>query len=343
MVTTVLVCAGCSTVDDRVPSPANAVYYWRQELRLSATECQWIERHDVRKMYVHLFDVVRRGDGSLQPNATLTVTDLPPKDVEVIPVVFLTHDMMRDTMGLASLPQLLVRRVSAIMEQNDLGPLTELQVDFDWTRTNQMRYFDLLGRIRQALDAHGPGLRLSATIRLHQLQMQPPPVDYGALMVYNVGDLQSPDERCSILTDQAIQPYVRHLSDYRLPLCTALPVYGWDLLFHDGAFSCILHGIDVAEQGLASGDFEPVDSTHYRARRYMPIPPSGITMSGAGRIFPGDVVRHERVPAAELLAVIRRLRRERPSACRQVILYHLDEQQLKYYSDEDIQTIYTQP
>ena len=321
-----------------VPDPANAVYYWRQELTLSPYERTWLQEHKVRKLYLHLFDVERNHEGQLQPRTTLSVSDLPPTGIKVIPVVFLQHELMQDTTGLTALPQLITRRVQAMMEQNGLGPLTELQVDFDWTRRNQPRYYTFLKMMRESLQRLSPTpVRLSATIRLHQLQMDAPPVDYGALMVYNVGRIQSIDEECSILPESELQPYLRHLSSYPLPLCTALPVYSWDLLFHDREFRHIVRGLDLQDTTL----FQRIDSTHYQAIRYQPIPPGGVSMRGDGRIYPGDIIRHEWVTPQVLLSVRQKLLRLRPSACQQVILYHLDSQQLKQYNDEDIHTLFT--
>jgi len=331
-----LALTGCRRQKTEIPEPANAIYYWRSELRLSEGEQAFLRRHEVGKLYLHLFDVVRR-DGQLQPNATLMVTDKLPSDVEVIPVIFLAHDIMADTTGLAALPQLLARRVAAMMEQNELGPFTELQIDFDWTKRNQNRYFELLSELRKTLDQRAPAIRLSSTIRLHQLGMEAPPVDYGALMVYNLGRIQSPDEANSILSEKLLQPYLRYLKGYSLPLCTALPLYSWNLLFHDNEFQCILRNVDLAD----TSRFEPIDSSHYRAIRYQPIPPNGVTMRSNGRIFPGDVVRHEYISPELLQRVRQSLCDLRPSACQQIILYHLDEQQLKQYTDEELQALYS--
>lgn len=336
----------CGCGGGAVPDPAPSVYYWRQELRLAPGERQWMERHGIAKLYVHLFDVVRHGQDGPQPDATLTVIDRPPHDVRVIPVVFLTHTLMADTTGLAALPRLVARRVSQMMARNDLGPLTELQIDFDWTRTNQDRYFAFLAALRQALlDLRLPTgpVRLSATIRLHQLGMAPPPVDYGALMAYNVGRLQDHDEPCSILRPELVKPYLHHITDYPLPLCSALPVYGWDILFHRGEFRAILRGIDVTD----TTRFAPLPTTdgsvRYRATAYQAIPLTGVSTYAGGRIFPGDEVRHEWVTPATLHAVRGMIQRLRPDACRQVILYHLDQNQLTRYNDEDIQTLFDHP
>ena len=326
---------GCTPRGSEVPEPANAVYYWRQELKLTADERTFLEQHRVGKVYLHLFDVVRR-NGELSPATTLQFVDTFPQQTQVIPIVFLATNVMNDTTGLSALPRLIAQRVRQMMEQNGLSTPTELQIDFDWTRRNQERYFDFLDKLRTAFEAEG-GTTLSATIRLHQLGMKAPPVDYGALMVYNVGNLSDPDEECSILTEKRVEPYLRYLPSYSLPLCAALPVYSWNLLFHDRRLTCILRGVDIGD----TARFKLIDESHYLSVEYQPIPPTGVAMRGEGRIFPGDIVRHEFVPPTVLQRVRRSLEELRPKMCSQVILYHLDENQLKQYSDEELQALFS--
>lgn len=325
----------CQTSQPEVPEAANAVYYWRTGLTLDQAELDFLARHDVRKVYLHLFDVVRK-NGQLQPQGTIECIDTFPAGTDVIPIVFMTPDVLRDTTGISQLPQLIARRVSQIMSQNHLPAPHELQFDFDWTGRNQERYFNFLTRLKEAIGEQGM-TRLSATIRLHQLSMPAPPVDYGALMVYNVGRLQDPDEECSILTTQAVKPYMRHLKDYPLPLCTALPAYSWNLLFHDERFRCILRGIDLQD----TASFRRVDDTHYQSLRYQIIPPNTVTQYSDGRIYPNDVVRCESVSAQTLSEVKQLLRDRRPGITRQIILYHLDNQQLKTYKSDEIQELYS--
>lgn len=327
--------SACQQEGAEVPEPANAIYHWRSQLTLSARERAFLRDQQIGKVYLHLFDVVRR-NGQLRPDATVSIIDTLPDNIHVIPIVFLAPNVLQDTTGLSALPQLIARRVTEMMVQNGLPRPDELQIDFDWTKRNQSRYYSLLSSLRHAFEAEG-GHRLSATIRLHQLSMKAPPVDYGALMVYNVGNYASYDERCSILTPERVKPYLRHLPDYPLPLCTALPIYSWDLLFHDHEFECILRGVNLQD----TTNFEPLDATHYRSTAYLPIPPAGVTTNGRGRILPFDVVRHEQVSAAMLDSVRSMLHESRPSAVGQVILYHLDEKQINQYSNEELKALYT--
>jgi hypothetical protein len=92
---------------------------------------------------------------------------------------------------------------------NDIGAVRELQVDCDWTLRSREKYFALLSDVRRLLKEHG--MNLSATIRLHQLSQPAPPVDYGALMVYNTADPRRLTDHNPILDIRDVEPYMKHL------------------------------------------------------------------------------------------------------------------------------------
>ena len=202
----------------------NSVDYCLTGLRLDSTERAFLDRHDVKRVFCRYFDVVMR-DGEPMPNATITFPDSLPSGVELVPTVYITEDCMHNPHpGLAAK---LVSRVRQMNETNDLPPFSELQIDCDYTARSRQVYYDFLSEI-----AHSPLFTshfslLSTTIRLHQLQMKAPPVDYGVLMLYNTGDPRRFMERNPVLDLRDVQPYLRHLSDYPLPLAAAYPVYQW--------------------------------------------------------------------------------------------------------------------
>ena len=68
---------------------------------------------------------------------------------------------------------------------------------------------------------------MSTTIRLHQLSMPVPPVDYGVLMIYNTGNPDKWEERNPILDYRDVYPYLNRLDKYPLPLAAAYPVFHW--------------------------------------------------------------------------------------------------------------------
>ncbi len=205
----------------------SAVYYWRTELRLSDAERHFLDHHHIRRVYCRYFDVVMDERGAMpHPNATLTFTDTLPEGVELVPTVYITEDCMHQHHD--SLARMVVRRILQMNATNGISGVTELQMDCDYTARSRQNYYDFLNEMKAEIVHLNSGIStLSATIRLHQLQMAPPPVDYGVLMLYNTGDPRRFRERNPILDERDVQPYVRYLADYALPLAAAYPVYRW--------------------------------------------------------------------------------------------------------------------
>ena len=201
---------------------ANAVYYWRTELRLDSTERAFLKTCDIRRIYCRYFDVTMR-DGEPMPNATIAFADTLPEGVELVPTVFITEDCMHDAHeGLA---RKLVARIMQMSATHDIGGVRELQLDCDFTHRSRHVFYRFLEEVRAETARHG--LRLSATIRLHQLSMPPPPADYGVLMLYNTGDPRNFNKRNPVLDRRDVLPYVSRLRDYAMPLAAAYPVYSW--------------------------------------------------------------------------------------------------------------------
>ena len=199
----------------------NAVYYWRTDLRLDSTERAFLKTYHINKVYCRYFDVVMNDEAEgPMPNATITFSDTLPAGVEMIPTVYITIDcLQKPHEGLAAK---LVKRIRQMNETNDIKGVREIQIDHDYTARNMKVYYQFLEEVKQAW-----GGTLSTTIRLHQLSMEAPPVDYGALMIYNTGDPQKFMERNPILDQRDVAPYLKYLEDYPLPLAAAYPVFSW--------------------------------------------------------------------------------------------------------------------
>ena len=261
------------------------------------------------------------------PANTLLFEDSLPQGIEVIPTVFIEPGALVQN-PTPELAKLVLNRIDQMTEQNGLGTAQMIQMDYDWVGSDETAYFSLLKDLRDML--HKQGRKLSATIRLHQLSKAVPPVDEGVLMVYNVGNFRDEKEENSILTAQAVAPYMPRLKDYNLPLCTALPIYGWDLLFHSHDFAQIVRGVNLADTAA----FRRIDSTHYECLAYMAAPADGIGDPAGQRIYPGDIIRHEQPSIATLRQVRNMLESSRSGVCDQIVIYHLDSKFLKHKHDE---------
>lgn len=205
---------------------ANAVYYWRTDLRLDSMERAFLAQYHVKKVYCRYFDVVMSDDGTEpKPNATITFSDTLPDSIEIIPTVYITEDCMHKPH--ADLAEKLVRRIWQMNETNDIKNVREIQIDCDYTARSRKTYYDFLRAVaNSSVFTHHFSL-LSTTIRLHQLAMEAPPVDYGALMIYNTGDPRKWEERNPILDYRDVHPYLQRLDQYPLPLAAAYPVFIW--------------------------------------------------------------------------------------------------------------------
>ncbi len=224
-------CSEKEAVRRDMPVKGNAAYYWRTTLRLDSAELAFIKKHDIRRLYIRYFDVVIGVRDAPQPNATISFApDLSlPDSLEVVPTVFITENCLRANEA-DSMPQRIVSRILQMNETNDIAGVSEIQIDCDYTERSRETFYRLLSRMRELCGEHG--LALSATIRLHQLQMPTPPVDYGVLMLYNTGAPERFEERNPILDMKDVAPYIKFLADYDLPLGAAYPVFLWQRMVH---------------------------------------------------------------------------------------------------------------
>ena len=213
----------CQRHEESLPE-GNAVYYWRTDLRLDSTERAFLKQYNINKVYCRYFDVVMN-EGEPKPNATITFSDTLPEGVEIVPTIYITEDCMHERHeGLA---EKIISRIIQMNETNGISGVKEIQIDCDYTSNSRKTYYDFLEEISHYSLFTLHFSLLSTTIRLHQLAMPAPPVDYGVLMIYNTGDPRKFEERNPILDIRDVMPYVKRLDDYPLPLAAAYPVYQW--------------------------------------------------------------------------------------------------------------------
>ncbi len=213
------------------------MYYWSTTFRIDSTKQAFINEHRITRLYVRYFDVVMNERQEPQPNATIRFETAMPDSVDIIPTIFITPDCMMQPAG--DLADKILKRILQMNETHDIMNVHEIQMDCDWTPKSRQHYFNFLADLREKAEANG--LRLSTTIRLHQLSQKAPPVDRGVLMMYNTGD--HTDIHCErpILDTETAMPYIRHLSSYDLPLATAYPLYRWNIVFRNNRYVGILH------------------------------------------------------------------------------------------------------
>ena len=205
-----MISCGKQRYQDESLEQSNGVYYWRTDLHLDSTERAFLKQHHINKVYCRYFDVVMSDDGTEpKPNATIAFTDTLPAGIELIPTVYITEDCMHKPHK--DLAEKLVKRIMQMNETNHIGNVHEIQIDCDYTSKSRATYYQFLEQVRHHLSP--TSYHLSTTIRLHQLSMPVPPVDYGVLMVYNTGDPRKWQERAAAYP---VYQWIRNIQNVRI-------------------------------------------------------------------------------------------------------------------------------
>ena len=222
---------------DKNNDSLHSAYYWTTTFKMSEPKAEFIKKHDVKRLYMRFFDVVMDPYDKPMPNATIEFIDTIPDSLEIVPTVYVMNECMGADID--DLADKVTKRILQMCETHHIRNVHEIQIDCDWTRRTQDRYFAFLENVRNRLKEKEKSL--SATIRLHQLSMSVPPVDRGALMVYNTGDVTDRNVKNPILDIEDVKPYLPYLKKYELPLVAAYPVFSWDVIFRGNRFIGIKH------------------------------------------------------------------------------------------------------
>lgn len=283
----------------------NSIYHWKTVFDIDSTELSFCRNHNINRIYLRMFDVAIEPDFLNQtmqvvPIATTKFVSPIPKNIEIVPVTYITIDALRNMNGKeAEFASLIVERLLAMASYNQCGKINEIQLDCDWTNSTKNSYCKLCKTIKDSLSSKG--IDLSITIRLHQLRETPPPANKGVLMLYNTGALKSTKTLNSILNFTDVEPYIKQLK-YSIPLDYAFPVFGWGVKFKDNKFESI---VSYDNHDISDDEF----------------------------------IRQERPSAAEILEVKRLVEQNLGKPSSGNILYHLDGEQLKNYTDDEITQI----
>ena len=291
----------------------NAIYHWKTTFAPDYKEWEFLHLHNITRLYIKMFDVVAERNyeydrWDVVPIVTTKFGQIGPKNiknVEIIPTTYITIEALREMKGKEQeYAELLVERLRAMARYNKLGKTQEIQFDCDWTKSTRDSYFALCDAARNLM--REDSIALSATIRLHQLSQDAPPVDRGVLMLYNTGNLKSIETQNSILDIKDVEPYLKQEIKYPIPLDYVYPTYGWGVKFNRwGNFNAIVSN--------------PATET----------------------LEKGETMRNERPTVEEILEVKKLVEKQLGKPSIGNIIYHFDKEQLNHYTDDEITKIFS--
>lgn len=206
-------------------NPENTVsfYFWRTKFALSSQEEKTLKDNKVTKLYVRYFDV------ALQNNIPFPVKPIhfEKKRIQqkIIPTIFIKNEVfLSEKTNVEELSSNVLKLINQINVANAI-PNSEIQIDCDWSLGSREKYMQFLKILKKKY-----GKTISATIRLHQIKYfektKIPPVDYGVLMLYNIGSVNAKGEKAIYDKKIALQ-YLPYLKKYPLKIKTALPIFSW--------------------------------------------------------------------------------------------------------------------
>ena len=259
-----------------------AVYYWRTDFTLSSEHIDQLNQFQITSLYVRIFDLDLQSN-QLNPVAPLRVNSAFPVGFSFVPVIYITPAALRSLhlISASVLADKIINTIEEFQKKNHWPAYLELQLDADWTSSNEEGYFQLLRQVKTRLNS--AGVKLSSTVRLHQLSNVNPPVDRQLIMIYNVNSLTNPNTDKTILPAKLAKRYIGNKLSQHGEIDIALPVYTWLSHFHGHRFLGLVHG--VTESELRNSNVEQIRAGWYQAQ--------GLIQLGNRKIAKGDFLRFE--------------------------------------------------
>lgn len=320
MLFSVILVLSCTKKTEPIPL---SFYYWKTNFQLTETEKQYLNDLDVTKLYIRYFDISLK-DSIAIPVAPV-VFNQNVEAYEVVPVVYIKNEVFLQNGAADSLAVKVYNYIQQINKSANVS-VDEIQFDCDWSLKSKQNYFQFLEEFKKLHP------NLSATIRLHQIKYPDktgiPDVDKGVLMYYNMGVISSGDNN-SIYDRSVAQRYIKSLQNYSLPLNMALPVFSWGVHIRGNQVTNLISGLRVAD--LNGDPFEKINENRYKVVE-------DVVFKGR-YLAKNDEIKMEAVSAEQLKEMMHDIKKNSKHKPNEIILYDLNENNLKAYEKEDFKTV----
>lgn len=328
----------CSKKETNVENVERAFYYWKSNTSFGEESIDKINKLQVKKIYLKLFEVdynETMGNFPYEKNKP-NEYDLRKLDsVNIVPTIFIKNEIFqynneKSLDKLADNIVFLVDKYHTGYDSKSIFEYSEIQIDCDWTKSTRDKYFYLLKKIKE-LSAK----EISCTLRLYPYKypdiMGVPPVDKAMLMCYNLIKPLSNKDKNSILDIAELKSYLNERRSYPVHLDVALPVFYWTQWYQNNRFSGLLN-INSADIAGFSKEVKPMwyevtQDTTYNYDSYFKK---------------GDQIKCEEVSAEiinEAISIIKNnVELDKNTT---ISLFHLDDSTFKKYNNEEISSFYS--
>lgn len=309
-------------------------YYWKTtNSDFTAKEDRAINNLGIKKLYVKYFEVDHNQEFGDFPISKSILEPNEHKDIIIVPTVYIKNEVFKSTTKkaldtLALNVNFLINKYTR--ERFDRNPLVEeFQMDCDWTLKTKDNYFYFLKKLKQISKKE-----ISCTLRLYPYKypdkMGVPPVDKATLMCYNLINPLENKAKNSILDINELKLYLNKKRKYPLHLDIALPIYSWMQVYQNNKFSKVLYN----EHERISGTLKQIKPMWYEATQDLVLDDFYLRV--------GDKIKYEKMTPEKINQAIKVIKENVVlDDYTTVTLFHLDEEQLSHYKDEELSGFYS--
>lgn len=330
----ILIILSCNKEVSKAEKVNKAFYYWKSaDYYMGAPNDKILQDCKVNKLYVKLFEVAH---SDIEGNIPISKSHLNiERGLAIVPCVYIKNEVFKkstkeDLVKLADNVGYLIHKNLGGRQYKLANVLNEIQIDCDWTPSTKSHYFYFLKELKKVVREN---VEISCTLRLYPYkypnEMGVPPVDKAMLMCYNLINPFSNKDKNTILDIEELKKYLVKKKKYPLHLDVALPLYSWMQIYQNNAFTKITYqDFDIIKSAS-----KPIDSLWYEVVKD--------TTAADMYLRIGDKVKYDKITietVKEAITVIK----ENVALDKEITVsfFHLDDQQLKDFSNEEIANLY---
>lgn len=310
-------------------------YFWQTHLDTQNFPNEFVQQQKLERLYICLLNIEVNAQNQAKPSIETKVDwSIIPNQINIVPVIYIPNRVFErmDSVEIEHFVQNLSRFFSEKTLPSVSQRFVEVQIDCDWTERTRAAYFSFLQKFKKQIQRP-----LSATIRLHQIKYRHktgiPPVDRGALMMYNLNAPNKFSEQNSIFNITECRKYLEGQKQYELPLDIALPLFSWGLVFRNKEYKGILNGLHTTE----SKNLSFLKSFTEGGKNYFHVTQDTVFRNLYLRY--GDEIEIEEVFEKDLFDAANLARPMLNSDTTNLIFYHLNSSILKNYNADVFQKI----
>ncbi len=320
--------------EHKIEQVERAFYYWKSDpWSFSEGEDSIRKKVEATKIYIKFFEVDYHEEMGNYPVSKTRMSIYGDAQFNYVPTVYIKnsvflHSDKENLDILADNVNFLIRKYCKERFENLPEP-TEFQMDCDWTLKSKDNYFYFLKKLKSISKK-----QISCTLRLYpykyRTKMGIPPVDKATLMCYNLMNPLENQNKNSILDLDELEDYLNVDAKYPIHLDVALPLYSWMQVYQNERFSEVIYSDNKKIKSVLK-EVKPLwfDVTKD-------------TVIGELYLRVGDKVKFEEINVKKIKGAIKILKENIDfDSNTTVSFFHLDDQQLSNFKDEEIIGFYT--